>query len=132
VGNLKDVYIMDLPSVEDERGILTVVEKDLPIEIKRIFYMHNIIKDRGGHAHMYTYQIIIPIAGSFKMKLSDEEGSREIEMNDARKGVYVPRLVFVDFSAFSTGSVCLVLSSTIYDFSKSLRSWDDYINYIKG
>ena len=130
MSRIEDVYKIDLNTVEDERGCLTVIEDELPIDIKRIFYMHNIVKDRGGHAHMDTDQVIIPMAGSFKMKLSDGENEMLFEMNNPRVGIYVPRLIFIEFSDISPDSVCMVLANTKYDFSKSLRDWVTFKEFI--
>jgi len=44
-------YIIDLPTFEDERGSLTVVEKLLPFDIKRFYYIYNVTDQRGGHRH---------------------------------------------------------------------------------
>ena len=130
--NVKSVYKVCLPSVQDERGILTAVEelKDIPFKLKRIFYMYNIKSARGGHAHIDTDQIIIAINGSFKLKVFDGNKQDTYLLNNPNEGVYTPRLTFVDFSEFSEKAICLVLSNTHYDISKSLRTKEDFINYI--
>ena len=58
---LEEVRWIDLPSNRDERGVLTSVEseQDAPFAIKRIFYMHHVASDRGGHAHMDTDQVVM-------------------------------------------------------------------------
>ena len=130
--NIKSVYKIDLPFVKDDRGVLTAIEelKDVPFEIKRIFYMHNIKSNRGGHAHIDTDQIIVAISGSFKLKVFDGSNEDSYLLNNPNEGIYTPRLTFVDFSEFSQNAVCLVMSSTHYDINKSLRNRKDFINYI--
>jgi hypothetical protein len=56
---------------KDHRGNLIAIEEyvDIPISIKRIFYMTNVTQDRGGHAHIETDQVIIAINGTFKVSL---------------------------------------------------------------
>lgn len=65
-GKLDTVCWFPLPSHSDRRGILTVIESgvDLPFEIKRVYFLHHILKDRGGHAHRDTHQIITALSGS--------------------------------------------------------------------
>ena len=92
--------------------------------------MHHIVKDRGGHAHTDTDQVIIPMAGNFKMKVSDGENEQIIEMNDPAVGYYVPRLIFIEFLDISPDSVCMVLANTKYDMSKSLRTWETFLEYL--
>lgn len=125
--------IIDLKTNKDPRGCLTSVEElqDVPIDIKRIFYMHHVTEDRGGHAHIDTDQIVIPISGTFKIKLFDGKESKVFDMVDCTKGLYIPRLTFTDLYDFSPDAVCLVLANTHYDMGKSLRSMDTYMNYLK-
>ncbi len=139
---LNSVKWLDFPSNHDSRGVLTSIEGsdkggkgppfegDVPFEIKRIFYLHHIISDRGGHAHQDTDQIVIAAAGQFKMALSDGDQHQTYQLNDPTKGVYTPRLVFITLYDVSPDAVCLVLANTHYDMSKSIRSWEDYVKII--
>lgn len=124
---------IDLRNIEDSRGCLTSIEEvfDIPMDIKRIFYMHNVTDHRGGHAHIDTDQVLIAISGSFKLKLFDGKDTELFEMNDCTKGVYVPRLTFTDMFDFTSDAVCLVLANTHYNMSKSLRSMNEYMSYLK-
>lgn len=125
--------MIDLHTAYDTRGMLTSIEEilDIPIEIKRIFYMHHVAEDRGGHAHIDTDQIVIPIHGTFKVQLYDGVELLEYIMDDCMKGLYIPRLTFTNLYDFSLDAVCLVLANTHYDMSKSLRSLETYENYLK-
>jgi dTDP-4-dehydrorhamnose 3,5-epimerase-like enzyme len=120
---------IDLPSNQDDRGVLTSIEseQDAPFPIKRIFYMHHVVSDRGGHAHMDTDQVVVALAGGFEMELSDGKASETFRMDDPTRGVYVPRMLFININGMSQDTVCLVLASTHYDMSRSLRSWEDYL-----
>lgn len=118
----------------DPRGALTSIEgdgQDIPMDIKRIFYMHHVTCDRGGHAHIDTDQVLIAVSGSFKLKLFDGRETKEFIMDDSTRGVYVPRLTFTDMYDFTPNTVCLVLANTHYDMGKSLRSMDAYMSYLK-
>lgn len=128
-----DSRIIDLKSIFDPRGVLTAVEGgiDIPFEIKRIFYMHHVVDDRGGHAHIDTDQVLIPIHGSLRVVLFNGKEREEYIMDDCTKGLYIPRLYFTDMYDFTLDTVCLLLSSTHYDMGRSLRSMDAYMNYLK-
>ena len=129
---LDAVRWVELPSNVDERGVLTSIEsgQDIPFEIKRIFYMHHITTDRGGHAHADTEQVVTAAAGRFKMDLSDGVDTRTYVLDDPTRGVYTPPMVFIELYDFSPGAVCLVLASTHYDIEKSIRSWEAYLEAI--
>jgi dTDP-4-dehydrorhamnose 3,5-epimerase-like enzyme len=88
--------------------------------------MHHINSDRGGHAHTDTDQVVIAISGSFTIKLFDGIDSVIFKMNDPIQGLYIPRMIFIELSDFSSDAVCLVLASTHYDIKKSIRNIDDY------
>ena len=128
-----DSYIIKLKTNTDVRGALTAVEgaMDIPFEIKRIFYMHHVTAERGGHAHIDTDQVLIPIHGRLRVKLFNGKESEEYLMDDCTKGLYIPRLYFTDMFEFTSETVCLVLSSTHYDMGRSLRSMDAYMSYLK-
>ncbi|RKY32718.1 MAG: WxcM-like domain-containing protein [Candidatus Omnitrophota bacterium] len=130
---LEKVRWVKLPSVKDSRGTLTSIESniDTPFLVKRIFYMHHIVSDRGGHAHIDTDQVIIAVYGKFKVGLSNGVEKKRYVMEDPAKGLYVPRMIFISLYGFSKGAVCMVLASTHYDIKKSIRSWQDYLEFIK-
>ena len=126
---LNSVRWLSLSTCRDSRGALTSIENniDIPFDLKRIFYMHDIISDRGGHAHIDTDQVVIAISGSFLFRLSDDQNSSKFLLDDPTKGLYIPRMVFIDIEAIVADSICLVLASTHYEIRNSLRSFDDYL-----
>jgi hypothetical protein len=130
---LDAVRWIDLPSNVDSRGALTSIESefDVPFEIRRVFYMHHIVADRGGHAHTDTDQVVIAAAGRFKMDLSDGTHFQTYTLDGPTRGVYTPRMVFIKLYGFSPDAVCLVLANTHYDMSRSIRSWEDYLKAIR-
>ena len=131
---LADVRWIELPSATDERGVLTAIEgnKDIPFPINRVFYLHDTPdgRERGGHAHRDTRQIVIPIAGRFKLDLSDGVASRSFELFDRKRGLYMPPMIWVRLYEFSPMAVALVLADTDYDRSRSLRTWNDFVGAV--
>jgi hypothetical protein len=127
---LDRVKFILLPSVADPRGVLTAIEavKDIPFEIKRVFYMHHIVQDRGGHAHRDTDQVVIAAAGSFSLEVFDGKDTKRFAMHDPTRGLYIPRMIFIAMSDFAPGSVCLVIANSYYDMSRSFRSKEEYRN----
>jgi len=134
MSQLDKVKWIDLVSKVDTRGILTAVEseRDIPFPVKRIFYMHHITTDRGGHAHRETDQLVIAVAGSFKLEIFDGTGKETYIMDDPRRGLYIPRMVFIQVKGCSPDAVCLVLASTYYDIKKSIRTQEEYLEAVKG
>lgn len=129
--NLLDrVCWIDLPAHADGRGTLTAIEasETIPFEIKRVFYLADIVADRAGHAHRDTHQVVIGLAGSFDVEVSDGRQVRSFPMQTPSKGLYLPPMLFVRLKNFSPGAVMLALASTHYDRAKSIRSWEEYLS----
>ena len=132
MSEIKDVKWINLPSSTDQRGILTAVEsdKDVPFEIKRIFYMHQITASRGGHAHLDTNQVLIGISGKFTLEISDGKTKQTHKINNPKKGIYIPKMIFINMFDFSKDAVCLVIADTHYDIKKNIKSWEEYLELI--
>lgn len=128
MASINEISWKNLTSFTDKRGILTSIESgdDIPFEIKRIFYMHHIVSDRGGHAHIDTDQVVIAISGNFQIELFDGSDTVSFYMDNPTRGLYIPRMIFIRLFDFSADAVCLVLASTHYDIKKSIRSIDEF------
>ena len=129
MSGLSGVAWIDLASTRDSRGVLTAVEvgKEIAFEIRRVFFMHDIVAPRGAHAHRDTDQLLVAVAGSLEVVLSDARESAAYALDNPERGLYVPRMVWVDLRGFSPGAVCLVLASTLYQPARTIRSREDYL-----
>ena len=108
--SLAGVRWISIPSSADSRGLLSVVEgAALAFPIKRIFYMHQVPPntERGGHAHPHTDQVLISVAGEFRMELSDGVRSETFVLDDPGRALHVPRLTWTRLFGFSSDCVAL-------------------------
>ncbi|MCJ0567920.1 sugar 3,4-ketoisomerase [Enterococcus cecorum] len=129
------VKMIEFPQHGDDRGHLVVVEgkRDIPFEIKRMFYIFGSDKDvvRGQHANRKTEFVLINVAGKSKIKVKDGEGNEAIYcLNRPHTGVYLPTMVWKDMYDFSEDSVLLVLASEHYDDSEYIREYADFVDEI--
>jgi dTDP-4-dehydrorhamnose 3,5-epimerase-like enzyme len=128
---ITDISWRKIQSIGDDRGYLSVIEggQTIPFDVKRVFYMHDVAQgaDRGGHAHRDTDQFAVAVHGSLKIVVSDGFESRVVVLDNPAWGVTLPRLTWTRLMNFSEGAVCLVLASTHYDISKSIRTWPEYL-----
>lgn len=120
---------IDLASNRDERGVLTAIEvgREIAFEVRRIFYMHDVVAPRGAHAHRDTEQLLVATSGSFQVVLSDGTDEDSYRLDTPVRGLYVPPMVWVDLHDFSPEAVCLVLASTSYRPERTIRSRDAYL-----
>lgn len=76
--NENNVKMLEFPQRGDERGHLVIVEgmKDVPFEIKRIFYIYGSDTDvvRGQHGNKKSQFVLINVAGKSKVKVKDGLG----------------------------------------------------------
>lgn len=119
----------------DDRGHLVIVEglKDIPFEIKRIFYIYGSDSTvvRGQHANRISEFVLINVAGNSKVRVRDGKGNETIfSLNRAHTGVYLPKMVWKDMYDFSPDSVLICLASTLYDPEEYIRDYDEYVHIV--
>ena len=131
--SVESASLIKFNSIEDDRGILTSIEgeESIPFDIKRVFYMHHLKSDRGGHSHYDTGQVVIPINGSFKVSIHDGKMQKSFTLDTCKVGLYIPRRLFTTLHDFSVNDVCLVLANTHYNFANSQRTWEDFLDMKK-
>ena len=126
--------ILDFKDLGDERGKLVVIEgnQDIPFEIKRTFYIYDSDNDvvRGQHANRESEFVLINVAGSSKVRITDGKEEFIVELNKPMMGVYLPKMVWKDMYDFSSDSVLLVLASTHYNGKEYIRNYDEYISEV--
>lgn len=116
--------------ISDGRGSLTPIEypKDLPFEIKRIYYIYGVEKDaeRGFHSHKDLEQILIAVNGSIKIRIKTHLLEEIVELNKPEEGLYIGPMIWREMFDFSEGAVLLVLASHEYDEADYIRDYEEY------
>jgi hypothetical protein len=124
-----------LPRINNRAGNITPVANNLniPFDIERVFYIYDIPggENRGAHAHKKCHQFIIAASGSFEVELNDGKAKRTIVLNRPYQGLHIPPGVWAAEKGFSSGSVCLVLTSHKYDESDYIRDYTTYLDIKK-
>ncbi len=128
--SLADCKIIDLPRINDRRGNLTFIEggRHVPFEVKRVYYLYDVPggAERGGHAHKNLHQLIIAMSGSFDVVLNDGVQQKRFHLNRSYFGMYICPMIWRELDNFSSGSVCLVLASNLYDEADYFRDYETF------
>lgn len=128
-----DCTIIELDKHHHEKGNITVVENSftVPFDIQRTYYLYDIPvgESRGGHAHKELRQLIVAASGSFTVTLDDGKVRRSFVLNRPYQGLLVVPGIWRTLDDFSSGAVCLVLASHIYDEHDYIRDYQDFIRY---
>ena len=124
-------YKIKLPKISDPRGNLTFIQnfQQIPFEIKRVFWTYNVPggETRGGHAYKTQEEVIIALSGSFNVVVTDKNGDQvKIHLNRGYEGLYLPPNTWRHLENFSTNTVSLHLSSSVYDANDYIRDFGEY------
>lgn len=130
---LDKVRVLEFPKICDPRGNLSFVEgaRHVPFPIRRVFYIYDVPggETRGGHAHRKCTIVLLAIAGSFTVRLTDGKHERTVTLNRANRGVLIPPGVWDTMHDFTTGSVALALASHPYEEEDYIRDYDEFLEY---
>jgi hypothetical protein len=123
---------LNFPKISDPRGNLTFMQSpdQIPFKIQRVFWTYNVPggEIRGGHAYKTQQEVIIAISGSFDVIIKDYNGQfQRIHLNRGYEGLYLPPNTWRHLENFSTNSVSLHLSNSLYDASDYINNYDDFI-----
>lgn len=102
--------------------------------MKRVYYLYDVPggETRGGHAHKELYQLMVAASGSFSVILDDGTVKRTFVLNRPYQGLLIVPGIWRELDDFSSGSVCLVLASQVYEEADYIRKYPDFINYKHG
>jgi oxalate decarboxylase/phosphoglucose isomerase-like protein (cupin superfamily) len=121
-----------LPQIKNRAGNITPVTnlRDLPFDVKRIFYLYDIPggESRGAHAHKKCHQFVVASSGSFEVLLDDGKIRRIVQLNRPYCGLYIPPMIWASEINFSSGSICLVLASELYDADEYIRDYQEFLS----
>ena len=112
----------------DERGMLVALEefKDIPFEIKRLYYLYDTKKEvrRGFHAHRSLEQILICIHGSCRVLLDNGTEKKTVSLEKPYEGLYIANDIWREMYDFSSDAVLLVLASDFYREEDYIRDYE--------
>ncbi len=122
-----------IPKIEDYRGNLSVIEKDvLPFKLKRVYYLYDVPAGamRGGHAHIEQKEFLVALSGSFEVVLNNIEGTQTVLLNRPFEGLLIENGIWRELKNFSSGAVCLVIASDVFEEEDYIRDFELYKQYV--
>lgn len=133
---MKETKLIEFKQNGDERGHLVAVEgmKDVPFEIKRVFYIYGSDEDviRGQHANRKSEFVLINVSGTSKVMVDNGVNKIQYDLNRPHVGIYIPSMTWKYMYDFSKDSVLLCLASENYDSSEYIREYEDFLMEIKS
>ena len=109
-------YLIDLKTFTDKRGNLTVIEKSIPFDIKRIFYIYGVDDSvRGGHRHHKTIQAAICLQGSCHINNNNGAKAEEFTLDSPHKCLILEPSDWHTMDRFTPNAILMVLASEYFD-----------------
>ena len=108
--------LMNLKTFCDARGNLTVIEKVLPFEIKRIFYIYGVDESvRGRHRHHKTIQAAVCLRGTCTIDSNDGRTAQTFVLDSPDKCLILDPKDWHQMREFSRDAILMVLASEHFD-----------------
>ena len=130
-----DYERIELPKITDPRGNLTVAEqmKNVPFDIKRVYWTYDVPggESRGGHAHKSLYQLVVAMSGSFTVTLDNGWERKTVLLNHPWQGLLIKPNTWRTLDDFSSGAVCMVLASDLFDLNDYIYQYEDFLEYVR-
>ena len=131
--SIKNCKLIELPKIDMRAGNISPIHGkiDIPFDIRRVFYLYDIPggEDRGAHAHKQCHQFLIAGSGSFNVLVDDGNNKRTFSLNRPYYGLHIPPGIWAAEMGFSSGAICLVLTSHKYDENDYIRDYQKYLEY---
>jgi dTDP-4-dehydrorhamnose 3,5-epimerase-like enzyme len=124
-----DIKILPIPKIQDVRGNLSVIEGDvIPFEMKRVYYLYDVPSgaERGGHSHKVQQEFLVALSGSFTVVLTDGKDKISVTLNKPNEGLWIPNGIWRELENFSSGSVCLVIASDVFEEADYIRDYNEF------
>jgi len=128
---IEDIELLKIPVVEDLSGNLAFIQNGvLPFEFKRVYYLFDVPSSafRGGHSHIEQHEVLIALSGSFEVTVNDGKSKKSFLLNKPNVGLHLPKGIWRELENFSSGAICLVLASDIFEETDYIRDYETFLN----
>lgn len=130
---LSDVKIFSLPKIEDPRGNLSFIEEGqhVPFDIARTYWIYDVPggQIRGGHAFIEQQEFIVALSGSFDLVINDGVAEKKYPLSRSYYGLYIPAGIWRQMENFSTNSLAMVMSSTLFSDVDYIRDYKHFLKF---
>ena len=131
--NIFNCNLVELQKIKNRAGNLSVVEnsKSIPFDIARVYYIYDVPggSDRGGHAHKDLEQYVIAVSGAFDIQLDDGRNKKTIRLDRPNFALHVKKGIWRETKNFTSGSICMVLASEIYNEEDYIYDYQEFLNF---
>ncbi len=128
--DLNKPHLINFPKICDFRGNLSFIQnrQHLPFDIARTYWIYDVPggERRDGHAFRTQHEVIVALSGSFDVVINNGTEEQRFHLSRSYYGLYIPPMTWRELDNFSTNSVALVISSTLYSEKDYIRDFAHY------
>lgn len=128
--DLNKPHLINFPKICDSRGNLSFIQnrQHLPFDIARTYWIYDVPggERRDGHAFRTQHEVIVALSGSFDVVINNGTEEQRFHLSRSYYGLYIPPMTWRELDNFSTNSVALVISSTLYSEKDYIRDFTHY------
>ncbi|MDG1436804.1 MAG: FdtA/QdtA family cupin domain-containing protein [Rickettsiaceae bacterium] len=120
--------IVKIPGFSDDRGSLSFAEygQILDFQINRVYWLYDLKKERGAHAHKNLKQLLFCVHGSIDLILDDGIKSETVSLDSPNIGVIIDKPLWRDITNFKDSPCLVVLASAQYNEDDYIRSYEEF------
>lgn len=125
---VSDCDLVNIPTFTDERGAISVLDKELPFQVRRVFWLHHIQegKDRGAHALLDSSEIMVAVNGSFVVDLDDTINQTSIMLDSPNKGLTIRPGVWFRTHSYHDNGVSLIIAEEEYARDRYTYDYEEF------
>jgi len=110
--------IFRIPTYKDSRGSLSVIEKFIPFNIRRVYFLYNFNKEsRGKHKHKKNKQFLICLSGKIQLKVINKNKIKFFNLSKPSYGVYLKPQDWHEIRSKKSNTIVLVLASEFFNIN---------------
>lgn len=130
MADIHSCSVVELIKIHNRAGNITIIQNGghQPFDVRRVYYLYDVPSgsERGGHAHIELYQLVVAASGSFDVILDDGINKKIIQLNRPNFGLLVVPGIWREIVNFSSGAICLVLASDKYKEDDYIRDYSEF------
>ncbi|GLX12537.1 hypothetical protein Pstr01_07760 [Pseudomonas straminea] len=109
--------LISLPTYSDARGSLSVVEDALPFEVRRVYFVYDVVGARGGHRHKRTRQALVCVSGTCDIYVNNGRSELTYKLATPTDCLVLEPEDWHTMHSFTKAATLLVFASERYDKS---------------
>jgi dTDP-4-dehydrorhamnose 3,5-epimerase-like enzyme len=107
--------LISIKTIQDSRGALSVAQGELPFVPARVFFVHGMTAQRGGHRHRANRVLLFACGGKIRVGVESPGVKTEFLLVDPKEGLLLEPEDWHVFEALDPAAVLVVLCSHPYD-----------------